>query len=53
MTINFLRCSGGEGGSKNVDILGGVVTKWWYLFGKGGGGVKNLGKSDYVIGEYF
>ena len=41
----FLR---GEGGSHNVDIiLGGVVTR--LLDYKWGRGVKNLGKSDYII----
>ena len=29
----------GEGGSHNVDkMLGGVITKWWYLITKGGCG---------------
>ena len=41
-----------EGGSPDVDvILGRVVTYWWWLITKGVRGVKNLGKSDYVISE--
>ena len=43
---------GGGGGSPDVDvILGRVVTYWWWLITKGVRGVKNLGKSDYVIRE--
>ena len=45
----------GEGGGDphNVDIiLGGVVTKWC-LIRKRGGGIKNLGKSHYIISECF
>ena len=43
----------GEGGGwslHDVDIiLGGVVTKWCLI--TMGGGVKNLGKSEYIISK--
>ena len=42
LTIQFLR---GEGGSHDVDILlRGVVTQWWCLITKGGGGDQESGK---------
>ena len=39
----------GEGGSHDVDIILGGCYLMMMLGYKGGRGVKNLGKSDYVI----
>ena len=50
----FSKGKGGGGSHDVYIILGEVVTKWWCLIAKGGcggGGVKNLGKSDYMISE--
>ena len=41
----FLGEREGAGGTHDVDIiLGGVVTKWWYLITKGGGSQESVKK---------
>ena len=45
---------GGRLGARSHDvdiIIEGVVTKWWSSITKWGTGVKNLGKSGYIISE--